>query len=422
MKPGSCEAPPALLRTDWAAQNAYRQPARSWIDTLQRGCFGDERERDALLAAGLAQLRERLWASAYYRDVLPGAGLTPRDLSLDALGHFPVLERERLAQRSLQLACPGDPAGEFWIRSSGSTGQPVEVMRNDWECLEMWPVLSFLARDIGRVTLAAKPRVTLLCTLPGGLEYHGRLPLFGEGQLTRISTRRPEAAARLRESKPHVITGDPTGLHWLASLDDRPNPCVIFSSAQYLPAAYRHELDAPIVNYYATTETGPIAWECMEHAGRFHVLAPRVHVESEQGRLYVTRLTDSPFPLLRYAPGDSGTVRRVDPCCCGARGQVIEGFTGRRAALFVAPDGNRVDAWQLAPLFKRTALSGFQLAQVGPSRFRLALDRPNPGLRSSLVSALQRLGWPQPQVEWAALEPDENRPLKPEPFVLLRAT
>src|SRR6185503_5752966 len=101
---------------------------------------------------------------------------------------------------------------------------------------------------------------------------------------------------------------------------------------------------APIINYYATTELGPIAWECLREPGRFHILHPDVFVESLEGELVVTRLRDSVLPLLRYRTGDRGQV--VDEACaCGLRGPSILGFLGREPCWFVRPDVERVDAW-----------------------------------------------------------------------------
>src|SRR5262249_58428732 len=99
-----------------------------------------------------------------------------------------------------------------------------------------------------------------------------------------------------------------------------PEPPLIVPSALPLPAELRAALPAPVVNLYATTETGPIAWECAR--GRFHVLIPDVWVEGLAGELVVTRLRAGALPLLRYRTGDAGDIP-ADPCASGRAGPPI---------------------------------------------------------------------------------------------------
>jgi hypothetical protein len=119
------------------------------------------------------------------------------------------------------------------------------------------------------------------------------------------------------------------------------------------------------------------------------------------GELAVTRLRDSPLPLLRYRTGDSGEV--VDGACsCGARGRSIVGFAGRRVCPFRTPEGREVDAWGLCWLFKDIPLVRFQLAQIGPESFALRLD-PGISMDPALLAlrlrrALARMGFPNPRL------------------------
>jgi phenylacetate-CoA ligase len=376
---------------------------------------------DDVVAARLAALRGRLWRAPAWRARLRAAGLSPDDLrSLDDLAHLPVLERDELAASWQELAdVDGDPELHL-ATTSGSTGVPLLVPRSGYDGLHMWAVLRFWVARLG-VALPPRPRLVLLCTLPGGLEYSVRAPQFFGGALHRISTVRPRALERLRRAAPAILSTDPAGLHWLLA-HDAPRPRLVLSSASHLAPALRADaeaaLAAPLVNYVATTETGPIAWECRVASGRFHVLHPDVAVRAHAGRLDVTRLRDSPLPLIRYRTGDRGEVEHGE-CACGARGETIVGFGGREACPFLRPDGSSVDAWTLSWLFKDIPLVGFQLAQVGPQAFQLALDAAPPiGLPLLVLRlrlALRRLGFPEPAVAAGvgALAPAA----KPRPFL-----
>jgi phenylacetate-CoA ligase len=188
-----------------------------------------------------------------------------------------------------------------------------------------------------------------------------------------------------------------------------------------LPASTRAglaALGAPVVNYLAATETGPIAWECLVEAGRFHVLHPDVWVEAEGGQLDVTRLRDSPLPLLRYRTGDRGAVED-GVCACGVRGRSIVGLEGRSPAPFLRPDGVEIDGWSLAWLMKDIPLCRFELCQVGPEAFALTVDPELPMdlelLCGRLRLALARLGFPAPSV--SGVRAARPQAPKPRPFV-----
>ncbi|WP_240360257.1 phenylacetate--CoA ligase family protein [Pyxidicoccus caerfyrddinensis] len=421
-------APRAHIRRDTSTQ----RPHISWADAIARGLarlasVADEPEARARMETWLENLRGALLASPYYVRRLQEAGLHPGDLQrLEDLSAFPTLERETLARH--WDAVPTLPAEHdecVVVKSSGSTGAPVRVVRDRLDCLHMWAVLRFLVARAGAV-LPPRPRVVLLDALPGGLEYSVRLPIFHDGALHRVSALRDDARERLCRVRPAVLFSDPEGLRWLAEQGDVPTPRLILTSAQHLPAGLRatlaRKVPAPVLNYYATTETGPLAWECLREdaPGRFHVFAPDVWLEPGLHEVVVTRLRPSVLPLLRYLPGDAGTVRR-DACACGFHGWTLADFGGRGACHFLTPTGRSVDAWALAWVFKHHALRAFRLSQVERSRFTLELagaaEADVGPLCERLTAALRNLGWLDPQLRVSHVEPATLATgTKPQPF------
>lgn len=416
-------APKARIRRDTGSQRRFLPRAREEAGALLACARASEDEATAALTARLPVLTGALLRSPYYRDVLRQAGLSPFDLQrLEDLDHFPMLDRETLGARWRDLPAIdlGAPEAEelVVVTSSGTTGEPVPIVRDRYDCLQMWTVLGFFVQRLG-IALPPRPRVVLLDALPGGLEYSTRLPIFRDGALHRISLTRPDALERLRRVSPAIVFSDPEGLRWLAAQDVTP-PRLLLSSAQHLPQALRANLaarvPAPVINYYATMETGPLAWECLDRAGRFHVLAPDVWLEPGRAEVRVTRLRPSVLPLLRYRTGDAGLVER-DACPCGFQGWTLSGFEGRSACRFRAPDGREHDAWQLAWIFKHHPLRAFRLTQRATERFELELvGAPDAEpLRERLDAALRRLGWARPEVTVRFVESLPAQ-AKPAPF------
>ncbi len=401
-------------RTDVARRHGAA--LRQATERLRRGRV---EALEGVVATHLLALRGRLLRAPAWRERLRQAGLSPWDIrSLADLDGFPTTDRDEYARDWQELSDVDEDPELHVATSSGSTGQALLALRSGFDGVYMWAVLRFWIESLG-VRLPPRPSLVLLCTLPGGLEYSVRAPHFAGGALRRISTLRPRPLERLERADPAVLSTDPAGLRWLLAQPRLPKPALVLSSAQRLAPSLRAEaeaaLRAPIVNYYAATETGPIAWECLVEAGRFHVLHPDVWVESLEGRLAVTRLRPSPLPLVRYLTGDSGAV--ADGYCrCGAIGRSIVGFTGRERADFLTPSGTEVDAWSLSWLFKDVPLVRFEMTQVGAQLFEVRLEGRSalePELLSQrLVRVLRRLGFPAPLVAVS----EAGLPAKPTPF------
>lgn len=422
---GELLAAPARLVRDMDAQRAHLPRVLASADDLLAFHSMPAHAHRPAMDARLGALRARLSASPQWCRWLRDAALSPWDLGgLDDLPAFPMVGRAEVGALWPDLVAldPVGPeaAGVVAVRSSGSTGEPISVPKDAYDAIHMWAALRFWC-DALRVELPPRPRVALLCVLPGGLEYEADLPLLDDGRLVRISTARPRPLERLMAFAPHVLFTDPGGLHWLGGQGRVPASRILLTSAQHLPEEQfrRWSSVCPVVDYYATSEVGPIAWRCPSRPEALHVMHPDVWVESVGGELVVTRLRDSVLPLLRYRTGDRGEVD-VGGCACGAGGAVIRGFVGRRCCWFALPAGGAVDAWQLAWLFKGHALADFRLTQTGASAFRLEVVGAEVPAVAELTGRLERaltvLGWASPEVQAAVVGSLPARGSKPEPF------
>jgi phenylacetate-CoA ligase len=98
------------------------------------------------------------------------------------------------------------------------------------------------------------------------------------------------------------------------------------------------KIGIPSLSSYSAGEVGPIAFECLEHRGHFHVAHTNVIVECDSqvtasfdsaslGRLLITHLHSYATPIIRYDIGDFA--RLENQCPCGHDGPTISHIFGR---------------------------------------------------------------------------------------------
>lgn len=116
-----------------------------------------------------------------------------------------------------------------------------------------------------------------------------------------------------------------------------------------------HQRDAlesvgiPVRSNYSCSELGPIAVQCTEHAGHYHVTHSNLIVEVDKdsaveingvevARVLLTHLHSYATPLIRYDVGDYA--RLLDTCPCGHDGTTLSHIYGRRKYFLKCADGS----------------------------------------------------------------------------------
>ncbi|WP_373940755.1 hypothetical protein OEG92_12070 [Polaribacter sejongensis] len=83
-----------------------------------------------------------------------------------------------------------------------------------------------------------------------------------------------------------------------------------------------------IISEYGATESGIIAYECIE--GNMHLNMEGVLVEEVDGEIIITNLQLQSFPIIRYQLGDYISLAPRDKkCACGMNHLILEEVTGR---------------------------------------------------------------------------------------------
>ncbi len=152
----------------------------------------------------------------------------------------------------------------------------------------------------------------------------------------------------------------------------------VYSTAEVLDDAQRQIMEqafgCKVFNQYGSREIPNIACECRH--GRMHVFTDMVWLESIDGALLVTSLTNRLMPMLRYENGDSGYLLD-ETCDCGSPFPLMAMGMCRRNDFIVAPDGRRIHpSFFNRQLYGMTGIENYRYVQTAPERLTLELVGP----------------------------------------------
>jgi phenylacetate-CoA ligase len=334
-----------------------------------------------------ALLRHAIKRVPYYKDALPEA--------------LPILTRSQLQENRAALANPALPREHLpvgTLRSSGSTGSPVEVkvsriasqMRRALYLREHF----WHGRDLRLSAAVIRNFRDGSALPPHGKRNAGWGHGYASGPSMALSIRATvdEQLAWLQRVKPAYLSTFPTNLRALAQaalerglrLPGLRQVCTYAESPPPgLAALARAAFDCSVADIYSSEETGPIAFQCPEHE-HYHVQSENLIVEvldasgracapGEIGRVVITDLHNFAMPLIRYEIGDHA--EPGPPCACGRGLPVLKRVLGRtRNMLRMA--GGRL-RWPSLPsgddLGRIAPVRQFQLVQKSLERLELHL-------------------------------------------------
>jgi phenylacetate-CoA ligase len=324
---------------------------------------------------------------------------------------LPILTRRDLqdhaADSLLSTDIPARVGKHYWKRSSGSTGEPVHVVRTDLEQV-YWRALTardhlWHKRDVGGTLCAIRailrPNGTLEREAARTGWGWGSDLLGGKGKmaLIPISTDPARQARWLLEHDPHYLLSYPNSLLALAEHFEAHGLRLerlreVRTIGETLTAAARERLrktwNVPVNDLYSTEEVGIVALQCPSGSGLYHVQAESVRVEildeqdrpcapGEVGRVVVSNLHNFAMPLLRYDLGDYAEV--AGPCPCGRGLPALARILGRRRNMLTMPNGER--QWPFSGVYEYRAIAPIrrvQMVQVDREQLemRMTADRP----------------------------------------------
>jgi len=144
-------------------------------------------------------------------------------------------------------------------------------------------------------------------------------------------------------------------------------------------------LGSKIIDFYASTEAGIIAWQCSKTQG-YHINVDqlyveiidgqRICVEGQAGEVVLTTLDARCSPLIRYRTGDIAVLKK-GKCQCGSSFPCLSQIQGRANDFLTAVNGQRVSPYLLMSTMDRIKeVKQYQIHQSGLAEYRFYI-RPH---------------------------------------------
>ncbi len=405
-------------------------------------CRGRSRWDAARLQALQTRRLRSLITEAYarvpfHRRRFADAGVMPEDIrTLADLSRLPTTPKQLLRRGpAADLVASGvDPDACDVVRTSGSTGMPLRILRGRREIA--WHRVAGL-RILREIGFRWTDRTFEVRAELGPTFFVQRLGLAPKRWMSMLADPADQLRA-LVAYRPQVVCATASSLHELAlaaraaGVSLPPVRLVISDGEPLVPttrALVARAFGTIPFDVYGLVELSNFAWECERHDG-LHVSADthlveivddddRPVPEGTPGRIVCTDLIARTMPLVRYETGDRGALS-LDPCPCGRTFPRLVGLAGRESDAIELPNGSRLHWPYFHEAFARyDDLERYQVIQEAPDRLRIRLLAP-PALRPALVERLAaELATVIPPAmriafePWEAAAPDPTHKLRP---------
>jgi phenylacetate-CoA ligase len=382
--------------------------------------FGNHWTRERVEAFQVRRLRVLLRHACdhvpHYRRLFARAGFDPERVhTLADLAAIPMTCRDDLqGAPAMETVAEGlDPAKLVLHRTSGSSGQPLDIRRT-WfeEHLLQASRLRVLGAFGFRLT---DRRAAVVLARHESPTWYGRLGLLPYEEVHCLLPP-GEVLSSLRAIRPDILRGYPGTLSWLAGFltpEDRASirPRFIATESETLTSDMRARIGegfgAPVIDFYGSHEFNLIAWECPA-GGCYHFSDLTVIAEilkdgrpaepGEEGELVATALHSFGMPFIRFRLGDQ-VVRGEARCSCGAPNSTLARVAGRVMDRFALRNGRSVHPYtlinpllQCAPWLRRYQIVQEDLERLLVKLVPLAGKSPTAddfaGLRQAMVDNL----------------------------------
>ncbi len=306
----------------------------------------------------------------YYRETWKNADIHPEDIrTWNDFESLPMLTRTLIQENSQKLISrERDSVPLHSGMTSGSTSIPFHFIRSQDAKARYWAAryrgyrwhgLDIVDRQarLSGVPFDLWPRIQL--RVKDYCINRCRLPIY---DLSEVKMKR--YAQKLNVFRPKYLNGLASALNVFGTFIREEKirkhyPWIplkaVVSEAEILTPSNRTLLEetfeCPVINYYATSETGLIAIECPE--GFLHTVPENIYLETipvidtlDSGdgnvpeEVVITELNSHVMPFIRYRVGDLiECLPENKYCSCGRTSALVKNIVGRTNNLIVTPEG-----------------------------------------------------------------------------------
>lgn len=346
-----------------AGDRVFGQRMMRRLRLLEKAQWWDPARVEAEQTRALSTLVDVAYREVpFYRELLDGAGVDPRDVTgKEALRRIPLVTKDMLRPRYPEATTRATGQRTYEACSSGSTGQNFCV-REDMETAGWYRASFLLALEWSGWKIGV-PHLQTGMTLDRGSDRRWKDRLLRCHYVSAYDLSDANLDRCLEEIDRHglqYVFGYPGSLYFLARRAatrgwNRPLRSAV-TWGDMLHPHYRREIETAfrtrVFDTYGCGEGFQIAAQCGTGSS-YHVHSLDVIVEyvgdgghpvapGEPGNIVVTRLHAGPMPLIRYMVGDSGVAPAGRRCACGRGFELMEGIQGRSGDVVVTPSGNRL--------------------------------------------------------------------------------
>jgi phenylacetate-CoA ligase len=293
-------------------------------------------------------LRHAYRHTRYYRHLLDERGLRPEDFTSPFdLTKLPLLDRTTLRATMVDRTASAPPVGVIRKTTSGSSGQPVEVLYNaesrHWRDAIRWRGYGWGGYRIGmralhywgfvpHATSTWWKRTKVAADRLVKRDLYLDCTPRGDADLAHV-------VERVRRFRPSVIVAYASGAGALARFVNQHglrdwDPISVLTGAEALLPHDRSEIErafGPAFDTYGCREMMLLGAECEAHDG-LHTSMENLIVEvivrdrdgsvraaqpGEVGEVVITDLHNLACPMIRYVNGDLAVARGDERCACG---------------------------------------------------------------------------------------------------------
>jgi phenylacetate-CoA ligase len=350
---------------------------------LKERFFWDRSRLEAWVLRRLSLIVDHAYENTdFYRRIYRQAGFRPGDIrSYEDFHRLPTVRRDDLIREFPHgiVARGVDPEACRWIRSSGSSGKPVQMVveqrRADLDTFFKYRQFELMG---GFDLLPDRWIYNIHHSLWWYTSFLGHYPVFTLGQECR-----PESVLRhIERLRPLVVSSLASALPGLAGLGESLAAhgvgLVATNSETSSPeerARWERVFGVPVRDEYSSEELDIIAHHC--RYGEYHLVEDDCYVESLEpdgngvGHAVGTDLWNQAMPIIRYQQGDLIRIDEGVVCPCGSGTRVLGELHGRADQAFISEQKGLIapgNLMELCDLYLAPAASGaaeFRLVQSG---------------------------------------------------------